>query len=100
MTLGVKELAVDGVLLIGEHGRYPRNDKGQTLYPRRRLFAEIVRTYRATGGAVPIFNDKHLSYSWDHAKWMYAQSRELDFPMMAGSSVPVTWRRPALELQI
>ncbi|GBD34936.1 hypothetical protein HRbin36_00040 [bacterium HR36] len=35
LTLGGKELAVDGVLLIGEHGNYPTNEKGQTLYPRR-----------------------------------------------------------------
>ncbi|MCH2372824.1 MAG: hypothetical protein MK538_01475 [Planctomycetes bacterium] len=99
LTLGGKDLAVDGVLLIGEHGRYPSNDKGQRLYPRRRLFQEIVEVFRRTGKSVPVFNDKHLSYSWDHAKWMYAQSHELDFPMMAGSSVPVTWRRPPLELR-
>ena len=90
LTLGGEDLAVDGVLLIGEHGRYPTNDKGQRLYPRRRLFQEIVEVFRRTGKSVPVFNDKHLSYSWDHAKWMYDQSRELDFPMMAGSSVPVT----------
>ena len=28
LTLGTGELAVDGVLLIGEHGKYPTNDKG------------------------------------------------------------------------
>ena len=28
LTLGGDDLAVDGVLLIGEHGDYPRNDKG------------------------------------------------------------------------
>jgi hypothetical protein len=99
LTLGGKKLAVDGVLLIGEHGDYPDNEKGQKLYPRRRLFEEIVKVFRATGKSVPVYNDKHFSYSWADAEWMYQQSRELGFPMMAGSSVPVTWRRPPLELR-
>jgi hypothetical protein len=99
LTLGAKDLAVDGVLLIGEHGEYPDNEKGQKLYPRRRLFEEIVKVFRATGKSVPVYNDKHFSFSWENAKWMYDQSRELNFPMMAGSSVPVAWRRPPLELR-
>lgn len=100
LTLGGKGLAVDGVLLVGEHGDYPDNEKGQKLYPRRRLFEEIVKVFRATGKSVPVYNDKHFSYSWENAKWMYDQSRELGFPMMAGSSVPVAWRRPPLELRV
>lgn len=100
LTLGGKDLAVDGVLLIGEHGEYPDNEKGQKLYPRRRLFEEIVKVFKATGKSVPVYNDKHFSFSWENAKWMYDQTKELKFPMMAGSSVPVTWRRPALELRI
>jgi hypothetical protein len=96
LTLGGEELAVDAVLLIGEHGDYPSNEKGQHLYPRRRLFGEIVKVFRQSGHGVPVFNDKHLSYAWHNAEWMYRQSRELDFPLMAGSSIPVTWRRPAL----
>lgn len=96
LTGGGEELAVDGVLLIGEHGDYPYNEKEQHLYPRRELFEEIVKVFRRTGKSVPVYNDKHFSYSWENAEWMYRQSRELDFPMMAGSSVPVTWRRPAL----
>ncbi len=99
LTLGGKDLAVDGVLLIGEHGDYPTNEKGQILYPRRRLFEEIVKVFRSTGKSVPVYNDKHFSYSWNDAQWMYQQSRELRFPMMAGSSVPVTWRRPPLEVR-
>ena len=99
LTLGGDDLAVDGVLLIGEHGDYPTNEKGQKLYPRRRLFEEIVKVFRATGKSVPVFNDKHLSYSWKNAKWMYDRSRELGFSLMAGSSVPTTWRRPPLELR-
>ena len=96
VTLGGSKLAVDGVLLIGEHGDYPINARGQQLYPRRRLFAEIVEAFRGSGRSVPIYNDKHFSYSWTDAEWMYRQSRELGFPMMAGSSVPVAWRRPPL----
>src|SRR5947208_15208296 len=64
LTLGTGRLAVDGVLLIGEHGDYPTNEKGQKLYPRYELFMEITGVFRKTGRSVPIFNDKHLSYSW------------------------------------
>lgn len=94
------KLAVDGVLLIGEHGNYPRNDKGQTLYPRYELMEQIVEVFRKCGKSVPVFNDKHLSYSWDNAKRMVAWSRELKFGFMAGSSLPFTWRRPELELPL
>jgi hypothetical protein len=96
LTLGTDKLAVDGVLIIAEHGNYPINDKGQKLYPRRRLFEEVVKVFRASKRSVPVFNDKHLAYAWDDAKWMYDQSKELGFPMMAGSSVPVTHRHPDL----
>ena len=34
LTLGGKELAVDGVVLVGEHGIYHSNLKGQKYYPR------------------------------------------------------------------
>ena len=33
LCLGGDTLAVDGVLLIGEHGSYPKNEAGMTLYP-------------------------------------------------------------------
>jgi hypothetical protein len=97
LTLGSDTLAVDGVLLVAEQGDYPLNEKGQKLYPRRRFFEEVVKVFRACKRSVPVFVDKHLSYSWDDARWMYEQSKELGFPMMAGSSVPVTHRRPELQ---
>ena len=31
LTLGTGKLAVDGVVIIAEHGKYPPNEKGQTL---------------------------------------------------------------------
>ncbi len=94
LTLGTNELAVDGVLLIGEHGDYPLNEKGQKMYPRFQFFTEITDTFRKTGKSVPVFSDKHLSYSWDKAKRMVEISRELHFPFMAGSSAPVAYRKP------
>src|SRR6201984_3659426 len=42
LTLGGSKLAVDGVLLVGEHGHYPRNEKGQHQYPRYQLFQQIA----------------------------------------------------------
>lgn len=90
---------VEGVVLIGEHGNYPNNEKGQKLYPRYELFKQVADTFRETGRAVPVFCDKHLSVEWWKAKWMYDQSRELKFPFMAGSSLPVTWRKPPIDLE-
>lgn len=96
---GGDKLAVDGVLLIGEHGDYPFNEKKQHMYPRRRFFEEVVKVFRASNRVVPVFSDKHLSYNWENAKWMYDQAVALKVPFMAGSSLPLTWRRPAVELE-
>ena len=98
LTLGGQELAVEGVLLIGEHGQYPVNAKGQTLYPRRRFFEETVAVFKETGKVVPVFTDKHLAAAWDDAKWMFDTARAMNIPLMAGSSLPVTWRRPPLDV--
>jgi hypothetical protein len=100
LTGGSDQLAVEGVLLIGEHGNYPRNQKDQILYPRYEMMEQIVSVFRKTGRSVPVFNDKHLSYSWDKARQMVEWSQELKFPLQAGSSLPVTWRRPELELPL
>ena len=97
LTLGGEKLAVDGVILIGEHGNYPLNDKEQTLYPRFEMFLKITDVFRQSGRAVPVFNDKHLSWSWRQAKRMVEISRELKFPMLAGSSVPVAMRIPSVD---
>src|ERR1041385_7057294 len=58
LTLGGDKLAVDGVVLVGEHGNYPRNEKGQTKYPRYEFFEQIVSVFRSSGRSVPVFNDK------------------------------------------
>jgi hypothetical protein len=98
LCLGGDELAVDAVLSIGEHGKYPVNAKGQREYPRKRFWDEIVAVFRRSRRAAPVFNDKHLSYRWDWAREMADTARELGIPLMAGSSVPLAERRPPLEL--
>jgi hypothetical protein len=100
LRCGGDKLAVDAVLIIGEHGDYPRNEKGQVLYPRYEFFKQCVDVFEKDGRAVPVFNDKHLSYSFEKAKWMVDASKRLKFPMLAGSSLPVTWRLPDIDLPL
>jgi hypothetical protein len=98
LRCGGDKLAVDAVLLIGEHGSYPRNAIGQTLYPRYEFFRQVADVFRHDGRAVPVYNDKHLSWKWEWAREMVETAQKLGFPLMAGSSLPVTWRLPAVDL--
>ena len=98
LRCGGDKLAVDAVMIIGEHGDYPHNEKGQILYPRYEFFHQCVDVFEKDGRVVPVYNDKHLSYSFEKAKWMVDASKRLKFPMLAGSSLPVTWRLPDIEL--
>lgn len=100
LTLGTGKLAVDGVLLVAEHGDYPYNAKGQKLYPRYEFFQKVVEVFRASDRVVPVFIDKHLSYDRAKGFEIVATAKKLGFPLMAGSSLPVTWRRPELELPL
>lgn len=100
LRCGGDKLAVDAVLQIVEHGDYPRNEKGQILYPRQELFKQCVEVFEKDGRTVPVYNDKHLSWSFEKAKWMVDASKRLRFPMLAGSSLPVTWRLPDIELPL
>ena len=100
LRCGGSRVAVDAVLVIGEHGDYGRNEKGQVLYPRHDFVKQCVDVFEQDGVAVPLFNDKHLSYSFEKARWMVEASRRLKFPMLAGSSLPVTWWLPDIELAL
>lgn len=95
-TLGGNTLDVDAVLLIIEHGEYPQNERNQILYPRFEMFQEVIDVFRKSGRSVPVFVDKHLSFDHQKAAKMVAVSKELKFGLMAGSSLPVTWRIPEL----
>ncbi len=98
LRCGGDKIAVDAVLLIGEHGDYPHNEMSQVLYPRYEFFKECVKVFEEDGKSVPIFNDKHLSYSFEKAKEMVDDGYRLNFGVLAGSSLPVTWRLPDVDL--
>ncbi len=98
LTLAGEHLAVDGVLLVAEHGDYPTSATGQVQYPKRRLFAEVAAVFRHSRRSVPVFIDKHLADNWQDAKWIYDTASELKAPLMAGSSLPVLWRYPPTDV--
>jgi len=100
LTLGTSNLAVDGVVIIAEHGEYPVNSKGQKRYPRYDWFKQVVKVFEGSGRSVPVFNDKHLSTDWKECVEMVEDSRRLGFPFLAGSSLPVTWRHPSIYMPI
>lgn len=97
LRLGGEKLDVDGIAIIGEHGVYPRTPRGNFQYPRWRYFEQVTRTFREDSRVVPIYNDKYFAYEWRDARRMYDTVRQMHIPFMAGSTVPLTWRRPALE---
>jgi len=100
LTLGGDKLAVDGVLLIAEHGKYDESPTGSIQYPKRRMFAEIVKVFEASGRVVPVFSDKHLEDDWTDIAWIWEQKERLKIPMMAGSSLPTLWRYPPADVKL
>ena len=91
---------MDGVVIVAEHGNYPTDLKGHWLLPRWWIYQQVMRVFEQSKRSVPVFNDKHLSYNWDDAKWMFDKSRELNFPLTGGSSIPIYFRKPEIELAI
>ncbi len=37
---------------------------------------------------------------WNEAKWMFDPSRELEFPLFGGSSIPFYFRKPEIDLDM
>lgn len=88
---------VEGVLLAAEHGNYARNELGQILYPRFELFTQIVAAFHEAGSGLPVYVARQLSHDFAKARQMVAWSRQLGFPLAAGSAVPFASRGPQLD---
>jgi hypothetical protein len=101
LRCGGDHIAVDAVLTIIEQCDdlpYPTNSKGQVLLPRYDFFQQCVQVFEAEKHAVPYFNHKQLSFSFAEAQSMVKTADRLQFPLMAGSSIAVTWRLPDVDI--
>ena len=98
LRLGGARIAVDGVAIIGEHGDYPRTPRGNFMYPRYRYFTEATQVMRDDGRAIPMYQDKYLAYDWQDAHSTYNRVRQMRIPFQCGSTVPLSWQRPPLEI--
>lgn len=99
LTLGKDAIGVEGVMMVAEHGEYPRSPSGAEQYPKRKFFAEIFDTVdKFNRRGLPVFCDKHLADTWTDAKWIYDEAKKRDMPLMAGSSLPSAWRSPPIDV--
>ena len=99
LTLGTGRLAVDGVLLVTTHGVYPTSPIGKTLYPKRRMFEETVDVFEKSGRVVPIFLDREVANNWEDARWICDRCQAMNIPTMAGSVLPMVWRKPPADVE-
>jgi hypothetical protein len=100
LRCGGDRIAVDAVLAIVEQDDYPSNNKGQVLLPAYDFFQQCAQVFEDEGRAVPYFNHKQLSYSFEQAQTMVKTAKRLRFPLLAGSSLPVTWRLPEVDIPL
>jgi len=88
VSFGAPEQPIDGIVVIGEHGEYPWNEKRQHLYPRLRFMQETLAAMDKHGIRAPIFLDKHFSCDDAAARWIYDEVKRRGIALMAGSSIP------------
>jgi hypothetical protein len=103
LRCGGSRIAVDAVLAIAEQGGdypYSSNDMGQILLPTYDWFQQCVHVFEEENHAVPYFNHKQLSFSFPEAQNMVKTAERLEFPLLAGSSMPVTWRLPDVDIPL
>ena len=86
LRCGGKTVSVDAVLIFAD----PSSD----------FLTPCIATFQQDGRAVPVFHDGQLPGSFQNAKAAVESARRLRFPILAGSSLPVTWRLPAIDLPL
>jgi len=98
LRCGGNRLAVDAVLTVIEDDEYPRNERGKILLPNFDFFQQCAQVFETDGRSVPYFNHRQLSFSYIEAQSMVKTAERLKFPLLAGASMPVTWRLPDTDI--
>lgn len=99
LRCGGDQLAVDAVLCVVEQGDYPANDLGQVLLPQYDFFQQCAEVFRTETKACPYFNHRNLGFSFLEAQAMLQTAKELNIPLMAGTSMPWAFRLPEIALE-
>ncbi|MBP1990098.1 hypothetical protein [Paenibacillus eucommiae] len=88
LKCGGDTFELDGIILIGEHGDYPENERRQILYPRRAFFEACLNVMIEAGRFVPVYTDKGYAILEEDIKWMYEQIKKYNIPFMSSSVIP------------
>ncbi len=91
LRCGRDRLAVDGVLMLAGQG-----DDSSSGPSGSDLLEPMLKVFEEDRRAVPVYWDEPLGPA--QARKMVEASRQLGFPVLAGTSLPMTWRLPPLEL--
>jgi len=78
---------VEVVMLIAEHGDFPSNEFEQKLYPRKEMLDAVLDVMECSGRVVPLFFDKHFSWSAELAAAMVQRLESMEVPWFGGSSL-------------
>ena len=100
VALSGKELAVDGIVIVAEHGNYPTDLKGHWLLPCWWIYQQVIKVFEQSKRLVLYLTTSTSPTTGDDAKWMFDKSRELNFSLTGGSSIPTYFRKPEIELAI
>ena len=87
LRCGGDRLAVDGVLMLAGQG-----DDSSSGLSGPDLLEPLLEVFEEDRRAVPVYWDEPLGLA--QARRMAEASRQLEFPVLAGSSLPMTWRLP------
>ncbi len=103
LRCGTDRIAVDAVLSICEQSAefpYPSNDRGEALLPNYDFFEQVAQVCDEEKHPIAYFNHGALSFSFNNAQSMVQTAERLKMPLMAGASMPVTWRLPDVDIPL
>lgn len=94
LKCGGSTFQLDGIIIIGEHGEYGKNEYGQIMFPRKLFFEKCLNVMLEANRIVPVFSDKGFAIVREDIEWVYAQVKKYKIPFMSSSSIPFAFQHP------